>query len=307
MPSHVTGLPNGNVGSPTSTLLEMIRLCRLPPSMVKSLGLDFSTPSRKRQFGAVDYEYGTSDGSNTTLPLASASQHHQQEKIPLPLEQELTQTQTQIQKQIKKRRTVDTETAAAVATTGKDAATASAGHTELAWQRGDRPKPRLKVRGLGSWCGDIPTPSGGGGSSEPTEREDHDAEEWLVVILMAQSMTRPFQPHGTVLFGTRHIPFGSPESGSVARCTFRRLTYQRLCTWFFFLEHAGTDMNPCTITTTKSEQKSGSLRRTSLSPGKRGAQALCFGPTQRTYRARSCRDSGVWCKFFCSWWWWWWW
>eukprot|EP00794_Sanderia_malayensis_P013998 gene13998-15456_t len=53
------GLPNGNVGTSMHVLLESIRNCKLPSSIIKSLGLQFTKGYSKRVYGSMPYCYGT--------------------------------------------------------------------------------------------------------------------------------------------------------------------------------------------------------------------------------------------------------
>lgn len=50
-------MPNGNVGTITSHFLNEIRACRLPPSLIAKLGLQFPRTHRKRIYGSVPFEY----------------------------------------------------------------------------------------------------------------------------------------------------------------------------------------------------------------------------------------------------------
>lgn len=48
-------MAQGNVGTPTSTFLELIRSCRLPPKLISRLGLQFRRS--RRRYGNVPYDY----------------------------------------------------------------------------------------------------------------------------------------------------------------------------------------------------------------------------------------------------------
>ncbi|XP_067672392.1 G patch domain-containing protein 3-like [Haliotis asinina] len=50
-------MPNGNVGTPTKDFLDFIKECRLPPSVIKKLGLSFPKTRTNRKYGSVPYEY----------------------------------------------------------------------------------------------------------------------------------------------------------------------------------------------------------------------------------------------------------
>ncbi|XP_040390972.1 G patch domain-containing protein 3 [Cygnus olor] len=50
-------MPFGNVGTPLSVFLELIRACRLPPPVIKKLQLDFPKTGSSRRYGNVPFEY----------------------------------------------------------------------------------------------------------------------------------------------------------------------------------------------------------------------------------------------------------
>ncbi|XP_071116043.1 G patch domain-containing protein 3-like [Haliotis cracherodii] len=50
-------MPHGNVGTPTKDFLDFIKECRLPPSVIKKLGLSFPKTRTNRKYGSVPYEY----------------------------------------------------------------------------------------------------------------------------------------------------------------------------------------------------------------------------------------------------------
>lgn len=52
-------MPHGNVGTPTQTYLELIRDCKIPPSVIRKLGLSFPKRRSNRKYGNVPFEYGT--------------------------------------------------------------------------------------------------------------------------------------------------------------------------------------------------------------------------------------------------------
>ncbi|KAK3582949.1 hypothetical protein CHS0354_019955 [Potamilus streckersoni] len=51
-------MPNGNVGTPTMVFLEFIRQCRLPPAVIKKLGLIFPKTRTNKKYGSVPFSYG---------------------------------------------------------------------------------------------------------------------------------------------------------------------------------------------------------------------------------------------------------
>uniref|UniRef100_H3ATH3 G-patch domain containing 3 n=1 Tax=Latimeria chalumnae TaxID=7897 RepID=H3ATH3_LATCH len=50
-------MPNGNVGTPVKVFLELIQACRLPPRLIKKLGLKFPKTGSNRRYGNVPFEY----------------------------------------------------------------------------------------------------------------------------------------------------------------------------------------------------------------------------------------------------------
>lgn len=52
-----TCMPNGNVGTKTSHFLQEIKACRLPPSLISKLGLQFPRNRARRIYGNVPFDY----------------------------------------------------------------------------------------------------------------------------------------------------------------------------------------------------------------------------------------------------------
>ena len=50
-------MPNGNVGTPLSVFMDLIRTCRFPPRMISKLNLDFPKNRSSRKYGALGYNY----------------------------------------------------------------------------------------------------------------------------------------------------------------------------------------------------------------------------------------------------------
>ncbi|XP_070823185.1 G patch domain-containing protein 3 [Chaetodon trifascialis] len=50
-------MPNGNVGTPVKVFLQLIQSCRLPPRLIRKLGLTFPKTSSNRRYGNVPFEY----------------------------------------------------------------------------------------------------------------------------------------------------------------------------------------------------------------------------------------------------------
>ena len=74
-------MPNGNVGTPTMHFMDLIKQCRLPPSVIKKLGLTFPKTKTNKKYGNVSYDYGgdvitldSSSEENTEIFTASGHQ-----------------------------------------------------------------------------------------------------------------------------------------------------------------------------------------------------------------------------------------
>ncbi|CAN8016720.1 unnamed protein product [Ixodes persulcatus] len=52
-------MPRGNVGTPTKHFLGLIQSCRLPPRLIKKLGLEFPRSRARGLYGSVPFDYGT--------------------------------------------------------------------------------------------------------------------------------------------------------------------------------------------------------------------------------------------------------
>ncbi|XP_032829367.1 G patch domain-containing protein 3 [Petromyzon marinus] len=50
-------MPQGNVGTPLGTFMQLIRSCRLPPRIIARLGLSFPKTGSSRRYGNVPYSY----------------------------------------------------------------------------------------------------------------------------------------------------------------------------------------------------------------------------------------------------------
>ena len=55
-----SAMPQGNVGTPLSVFMDLIRSCKLPAYVIKKLGLEFPKSRSKKRYGAVGLDYGTS-------------------------------------------------------------------------------------------------------------------------------------------------------------------------------------------------------------------------------------------------------
>lgn len=50
-------MKNGNVGTPVKVFLQLIQSCRLPPRLIRKLGLTFPKTSSNRRYGNVPFQY----------------------------------------------------------------------------------------------------------------------------------------------------------------------------------------------------------------------------------------------------------
>lgn len=50
-------MQNGNVGTPVKVFLQLIQACRLPPRLIRKLGLTFPKTSSNRRYGNVPFQY----------------------------------------------------------------------------------------------------------------------------------------------------------------------------------------------------------------------------------------------------------
>ena len=54
-PPHV--MPQGNVGTPLTTYIDLIRACKFPSHLIKKLQLKFPNSRSGKKYGAVPFEY----------------------------------------------------------------------------------------------------------------------------------------------------------------------------------------------------------------------------------------------------------
>lgn len=50
-------MQNGNVGTPVKVFLQLIQSCRMPPRLIRKLGLTFPKTSSNRRYGNVPFQY----------------------------------------------------------------------------------------------------------------------------------------------------------------------------------------------------------------------------------------------------------
>ena len=55
-------MPQGNVGTASSYFLKQIQLCKLPPSIIRKLGIVFPKTRAKKQYSEVNFDYDTPAG-----------------------------------------------------------------------------------------------------------------------------------------------------------------------------------------------------------------------------------------------------
>ena len=60
-------MPNGNIGTSLKIFMTLIRACRLPPQVIKKLGLSFPSGRSKHRYGNVCYDYKTNTAGNVSL------------------------------------------------------------------------------------------------------------------------------------------------------------------------------------------------------------------------------------------------
>ncbi len=58
-------MPQGNVGTPLSTFMTLIRTCKLPTHVIKKLKLEFPGSRSKKRYGAVEFKYQEGKGVAT--------------------------------------------------------------------------------------------------------------------------------------------------------------------------------------------------------------------------------------------------
>ena len=72
-------MPNGNVGTPTMHFMDLIKQCRLPPKVIKKLGLTFPKTKTNKKYGNVPFNYGgdvvSLDDSDDNFQVCTAAGH----------------------------------------------------------------------------------------------------------------------------------------------------------------------------------------------------------------------------------------
>ncbi len=71
----------GNIGTPTRVLLNLISACRLPTIALKDLGLSFVNRRAVREYGAVPYQYPVVEVQKPAVPTPHAPMHSAQSTI----------------------------------------------------------------------------------------------------------------------------------------------------------------------------------------------------------------------------------
>ena len=67
-------MPNGNVGTPLVTFVELIRTCSFPPKLIKKLGLKFPKSLSQKRYGNVPLDYAALEGSSSKNDTRSTSE-----------------------------------------------------------------------------------------------------------------------------------------------------------------------------------------------------------------------------------------
>ena len=94
-------MPNGNVGTPTKHFLDLIQKCKLPPKIIKRLGLTFPKTRSRRVYGSVDFNYGgpvvhTSDEEETVNSASGKEIEAEGDRSePIVFEEEVNEEKTE--------------------------------------------------------------------------------------------------------------------------------------------------------------------------------------------------------------------
>lgn len=76
-------MPQGNVGTPLSVFLELIRTCRLPPRVIKKLQLNFPKTGSSRRYGNVPFKYQDTETFAQELVYTAAGDEITEESEPV--------------------------------------------------------------------------------------------------------------------------------------------------------------------------------------------------------------------------------
>lgn len=70
-------MQNGNVGTPVKVFLQLIQSCRLPPRLIRKLGLTFPKTSSTRRYGNVPFQYQNTQTLPTTKETVLTAAGHE--------------------------------------------------------------------------------------------------------------------------------------------------------------------------------------------------------------------------------------
>lgn len=76
-------MPNGNIGTSLTTFMSLIRTCRLPPHVIKKLGLSFPSSRSKHCYGNVRLDYGNNanEGGISLCPEDGVKKNAKDESV----------------------------------------------------------------------------------------------------------------------------------------------------------------------------------------------------------------------------------
>ena len=75
-------MPQGNVGTPTKFFMDMIQACKLPPRIIKKLGLTFPKTRTNKKYGNVPFDYQTDiENGGMEEVVVTASGHEIESEI----------------------------------------------------------------------------------------------------------------------------------------------------------------------------------------------------------------------------------
>ncbi|XP_033113500.1 G patch domain-containing protein 3-like [Anneissia japonica] len=85
-------MPNGNVGTPTSVFLNLIKSCRFPPKMIKKLGLTFPKSRTNKRYGNVPFDYGGEvvNGDEETETILTGTGNEIEDELDADIQENLT-------------------------------------------------------------------------------------------------------------------------------------------------------------------------------------------------------------------------
>lgn len=70
-------MQNGNVGTPVKVFLQLIQSCRLPPPLIRRLGLTFPKTNSSRRYGNVHFQYPNTETLEATEETVLTAAGHE--------------------------------------------------------------------------------------------------------------------------------------------------------------------------------------------------------------------------------------